>query len=141
VQIDGAVTTPLTLTVADLRALPQHKARVHYLSGTGSESHVFKGPLLADVLAKASPTFDPAVKNAGLRHVVSATGSDGYAAVVAWGEVDPAFAKRPVILATEQDGLGLDADGPRLVVPGDVRGGRYVGGVVHIELVDATAGG
>jgi hypothetical protein len=55
--------------------------------------------------------------------------------------VDPAFAKRPVLLATEQDGQPLDAEGPRLVVPGDIKGGRYVSGVVHVKLVDATAGG
>jgi hypothetical protein len=46
-----------------------------------------------------------------------------------------------VILATEQDGEPLDAEGPRLVVPGDIKGGRYVSGVVGVRLVDATAAG
>lgn len=33
---------------------------------------------------------------------------------------------KEVLLATLEDGRSLATDGPRLVVPGDISGGRYV---------------
>ena len=47
--------------------------------------------MLSDVLALAKPRIDPDVNNAQLRLFVTATGSDGYRAVVAWAEIDVAF--------------------------------------------------
>ena len=38
------------------------------------------------------------------------------------------------MLAVSQDGQPLDNDGPRLVVPGDIHGGRYVSNVVAVRL-------
>ncbi|MGH8929436.1 MAG: hypothetical protein ACRDZO_02055 [Egibacteraceae bacterium] len=38
------------------------------------------------------------------------------------------------MLAVSEDGRGLDAEGPRLVVPGDVKGGRYVTNVIRITV-------
>ena len=140
-QVDGTVAKPLTLTVDDLRALPKQRVKVSFESAAGTQHHVYKGPLLYDVLAQAGPTFDPAVKNDALRHVVAVTGSDGYTAVVSWGEIDPGFAGRPILLATSEDGRPLDTDGPRLVVPGDVKGGRYVTNVVDVKLVNAAPSG
>lgn len=137
--VRGAVATPLTLTTKDLKALPEHRLRVTFQSGTTTETHVFKGPLLRDVLALAGPTFDPAVKNAKLRHAIAVTGSDGYRAVVAWGEIDPDFENKDVLLAFKEDGESLRQSGPRLVVPGDIRGGRYVSLVVDVQLVNVDA--
>jgi hypothetical protein len=39
-----------------------------------------------------------------------------------------------VLLATSEDGRSLATDGPRLVVPGDIAGGRYVTNVVRVFL-------
>jgi hypothetical protein len=44
-----------------------------------------------------------------------------------------------VLLSDSEDGRILD--GPRLVVPGDVTGGRDVTRVVHIKTGSADAGG
>src|SRR5262249_14363734 len=52
----------------------------------------------------------------------------------AWGELDPDFGNKQIVLALTQDGQSLATQGPRLVVPGDVRGGRYVSGVETIRL-------
>jgi hypothetical protein len=38
------------------------------------------------------------------------------------------------LLATTQDGVSLADQGPRLVVPGDIAGGRYVTGVVRVRI-------
>ncbi|MFI7135481.1 hypothetical protein ACIBQ1_58205 [Nonomuraea sp. NPDC050153] len=71
--------------------------------------------------------------------MVTATGSDGYHATVAWAELDPSFSGKKVLLAVAQDGAKLDKQGPRLVVPGDVKGGRYVSGVVRLYVGDTDA--
>ncbi|MET9245453.1 hypothetical protein [Nonomuraea sp. NPDC003709] len=42
-------------------------------------------------------------------------------------------------LAVAQDGAKLDEEGLRLVVPGDVKGGRYVSGVVRLHVGDTDA--
>jgi len=55
------------------------------------ETRTFTGYLLYDVLTFLGPKFDPAVRNDKLRFYASATGSDGYQAIVAWGEFDPTF--------------------------------------------------
>ena len=64
------------------------------------------------------------------------TANDGYQVVISGGEIDPNFGNAPMLLAWEQDGTALSAEnGPlRLVVPGDLRGGRYVYGIVSIDV-------
>jgi hypothetical protein len=53
---------------------------------------------------------------------------------VAWGEFDPGFGNKAILLAMTQDGETLAAEGLRLVVPGDIRGGRYVSLVETVRL-------
>jgi hypothetical protein len=86
-----------------------------------------------------SPTSDPDIKNDELRFYAAATGADGYAAIVSWGEIDPDFAGRKVMLAVGEDGRSLTADGPRLGVPRDRRDGRYVSNVITIRVGDSDA--
>ena len=112
-----------------------------YRAGSGSEHHVFTGPLLLDVLARAVPRFDPAIKNDKLRDYIPVTASDGYQALVAYGELDPSFENKRILLAVTQDGAPLADQGPRLVVPGDRAGGRYVTGVVRVTIDTPRRGG
>jgi len=137
--IRGDVDHPLVLTTSGLAALPSHTIDVTFQAGTGVQHHTETGPLLADVLALAKPVFDPAIKNDQLRHYVAATGSDGYQAIVAWGEFDPGFERKQILLSIEEDGQSLATAGPRLVVPGDARGGRYVSNVVELRLASAKS--
>jgi DMSO/TMAO reductase YedYZ molybdopterin-dependent catalytic subunit len=133
--VTGNVQHKLRLSVADLAAMDnQQSVDVAYHAAGGAEHHVFTGPLLLDVLARAVPLFDPAVKNDKLRHYVSVTATDAYQALVAYGELDPSFENKKILLAVTQDGASLADQGPRLVVPGDVAGGRYVTGVVKVRL-------
>ncbi|MFT3956383.1 MAG: hypothetical protein QM722_18975 [Piscinibacter sp.] len=140
VLIDGDVARRLVVDAADLAKLPQQALTLSFLSGSGYQTHTYTGPLLIDVLALAKPDFDAAVKGDKLRHYVVVTGSDGYRAVVAWGEFDPEFAAKQVVLAITEDGASLADVGPRLLVPGDLRGGRYVSEVVSIRLGPADRG-
>lgn len=137
VAVTGQVEHRRSYTVAELRSFPQHTVTVRFTSEGGVENHTFTGPLLTDVAASAGPRFDPAVKNDSLRFFVAVTGSDKYRAIVSWGEIDPGFGARQVLLATAQDGTPLDTEGPRLVVPGDVKGGRYVSTVEQLYIGDA----
>jgi DMSO/TMAO reductase YedYZ molybdopterin-dependent catalytic subunit len=134
VVVDGTVTHRLQLTTADLGRLPQRTITVTFESGTGTQTHTYTGPLLLDVLGQAQPRFDPQVKNDKLRHVVTATGSDRYQAAVAWGEFDPDFENKTVLVAVTEDGKPAADGRPRLVVPGDVHGGRYVSSLVRLRL-------
>jgi DMSO/TMAO reductase YedYZ molybdopterin-dependent catalytic subunit len=135
-QITGLVETPLTLTAADLHEFPTQTVEVTFQSGSGEQSHSYTGVLLSDVIAKATLTLDSDRKNDALRSYLVVTANDGYEVVISWGEIDPNFGNNPYLLAWEEDGVALTGDaGPvRLVTPGDVKGGRYVTGVVTIEV-------
>ena len=76
-----------------------------FLSGTTPQTHTYTGPLLLTVINKAVPDFDPVMKNDKLAHVVTATGSDGYRATVAWGEFDPDFEAKQIVVAITEDGV------------------------------------
>jgi hypothetical protein len=132
--VKGDVEHHLKLHVADLAMLPQQTMTVTFLAGSAPQTHTYTGVLLLDLLNMAGPKFDPAIKNDSLRHSVSVAGSDGYRMVVAWGEFDPNFEAKHILVAETEDGVSLQDAGPRLVVPGDSRGGRYVTNVVTIRL-------
>src|SRR5262245_21075082 len=124
----------LTFEQFEALALQLHTLTVTFQAGQAVEQHTFTGFLLIDVLNLLKPQFDPDVKNDRLRFYVSATGTDDYQAIVAWGEFDPGFKNKEIMLAVTQDGNTLAAEGMRLVVPNDIRGGRYVSLVDTVRL-------
>jgi ABC-type molybdate transport system substrate-binding protein len=95
----------------------------------GGEQH-YRGPLLMRVLEQAGAAGGDFHAHVGQSLLV--TGTDGYGAVIALGEIDPAFEGKAAILATSRDGKPLAH--PRLIVPGDKRLGRSVRDVATIEL-------
>lgn len=133
--VRGAVARPRFFDLRQLeRHFTQHEVTATFESGSGSQSHEFSGPLLYDVALSVRPRFDPAVKNDALAFAVVVTATDRYRALVSWGEFDPAFGARQILLATQEDGERLDR--PRLVVPGDVKGGRYVSDIRTVVIRD-----
>lgn len=129
--VSGAVQHPLTLTIADLKALPATDATVSQQTDRGPEQGKFRGVLLWLVIDRAG-LLNGAQKNAYLRHTVLVSGSDGYAAALSEGELDPKLEGKQVVLAYEKDGAALAA--PRLVVPGDAHAARGVHDVVGVEV-------
>jgi len=119
--------TPATL--AAIKPITQHLALA---TEHGSEASDWTGPLLWDVIA-ATGLVDPAKPAAQVRLAVRITGSDGYTAVLALGEISPEFGARPVQLADHLNGAALPG-GLRLVVPGEKRGGRSVRDVIRIDI-------
>jgi len=141
VHINGQLLNPFTLTVEDLRAnyAPQ-TLDVTYMSGEDTVSTTFTGVLLWDIISAAQPNLNADVRNDKLSTFIVATGSDGYQAVIAWGEIDPEFGNQPILVAFEEAGspIAEESGGAiQLVIPGDARGGRYVSGLVDLSLRDA----
>ncbi|MCA9905363.1 MAG: molybdate ABC transporter substrate-binding protein [Anaerolineae bacterium] len=140
--VDGQVLNPLSLTVERLRAdYAAQTVAVSYLSDEETVTASFTGALLWDVISAAQPNMNVDLHNDWLSLFVVVTGADGYQAVIAWGEIDPAYSNQPILIAYAQDGSPIadELGALRLVVPGDGHGGRYVRGVVNLSLRDAPA--
>ena len=128
VKLGGKVKAPLSLSLAELKALPAVAAETHY---EGQAKEQWKGASLRALLEKAG-IVDEEGAGANLRHMILARGSDGYAAGVAIGEIDPRFEGKAVIIAYELDGKPLDS--LRLVIPGDAHPGRAVHDLVEVTV-------
>ncbi|MBL8119851.1 MAG: molybdopterin-dependent oxidoreductase, partial [Anaerolineae bacterium] len=137
--VDGQVLNPLTLSREILqRDFTSQIIDVTYRSGEDTVSATFTGVPLWSIISAAQPNLNADRSNDKLSMFIVVTGSDGYQAVIAWGEIDPEFGAQPILLAYQQDGEPIGETGTlRLVVPGDGRGGRYVSDVVNISLRDA----
>lgn len=97
---------------------------------------VYTGVSLWNLLTSAVgiPTT-PAVKNDLLGKYVIATGSAGYSVVFSMGELDPSFGNQPDFIAYLADGAPLTTSGfARIVVPNDIRQGRWVSNLVSLEV-------
>lgn len=144
VTVDGQVLNPISLTVDDLSSrFSSRSLEVSYRSGSETVSTSFTGVPLWQILSVAQPNLNADVRNDRVSTFIVVTASDGYQAVIAWGEIDPEFGDQPVLLAYQENGAPIDdPQGPfRLVVPGDARDGRNVSGVVNISLRDAPVVG
>lgn len=134
VALSGEVKTPETVATADLKALPASVVAINFETDHGAEKASYRGALLWTVLSNAE-IVDQGGKSAHLHHTIIVTGRDGYAIALALGEIDPKFENKSVILAYAKDSQPLDPSmGIRLIVPGDLHGGRSVRDVVKIEL-------
>lgn len=130
VLIDGKVKHALQLSAADLRVLPQTKRDVTFETDHGERKASFTGVLLWTLIDRAK--IDDPAKFGELRHVVAATGADGYFVMFSAGEIDPNFGNAPIMVAYQQDGKPLA--GLRIVAPGDRHGARDVRDLVHLEI-------
>src|SRR5262249_22056758 len=126
------------MALTDLQTLPAATITAETRTRQGSQgAHMYKGPLLKDVLGKAQLRTDPNRKNDLENRVITATGSDGYRVTLAYGEIDPDFGPQQIIVAYEMDGKPLAADGfAALVVPGDQLAGRWVKNLVGLTVAD-----
>ena len=123
VKVSGEVTTPLTLTAADLTAMPRTNATAKDKQGV---AHTFTGVAIADILNKAGVTTGRQLKGENLAKYLLVTCADNYQVVFSLAELDSSFTDRVVILADQVDGKPLPAGtGPfRMVVPGEKKPAR-----------------
>jgi hypothetical protein len=121
-------TAAITVTPAQIATLPAVKQHVSFGTDHGPMSADFAGPLLWSVLNQAHPI---PLKSA-VRGAVIITGADGYTALIALGELAPAFENKQIILATSMNAKPLPPGHFRIVVPHDAKGGRSVYDVVNL---------
>jgi hypothetical protein len=133
-QLWAGSSQPITLTAADLKALPRILVTIHNSHTNADET--YSGVRLSDLLAKVGAPLGNELRGKALADYVVAMGSDGYKAVLALGEVDSSFHPGEVLVADTMDGKPLDAhSGPfKLVVTEDKRPARSVRNLISIEL-------
>jgi DMSO/TMAO reductase YedYZ molybdopterin-dependent catalytic subunit len=132
--VSGDVRNPLTVTMTALQAFPSRSQAVASETSARTEHHTYTGAVLDDVVSAADPVVDAAAKHPSLSIVVLATGADGYRAALAWAEGSPDLSATPILVAYTEDGLPLGQ--PRLVVPGDLEGARYVRDLVDLRVAN-----
>jgi hypothetical protein len=133
ISVTGSVKQPLTLTAADLGAMPRAKAT---MDNNGIQT-VYEGVLLSDILKKAGVPLGPGLRGAALAGYVLATASDGYQVVFSIGELDPDMTTAQYLLADTANEKPLFGENGsfRLVIPTDKRGARSVRLLTRIEVV------
>jgi len=85
----------------------------------------------------AKPKFNSKCPTDKMQFYIEATGSDGYTSLLSWGDIDSSAGNRVPVFSLAENGASLATAGPRVLAPGDVRGGRYVSGTVALTLVRA----
>lgn len=135
-QIIGKVGRPLTLSDADLAALPQRSLTVTDEHGTRV---TYEGVPVAELLHRAGARLGKQLRGPQLALYVLVSAVDGYRAVFALPEFDPAFTDRVIVLADRRGGHKMiSPEGPfRVVVPDEKRHARWVREVTSIEVKQA----
>ncbi|MGH9769409.1 MAG: molybdopterin-dependent oxidoreductase [Blastocatellia bacterium] len=132
-SISGEVERPLKLNAADLVRLPHRGVRAKDHGGNEAE---FEGAPLGEVLRLAGVKFGEGLRGKNLELYLVIEASDGYRAVFALPELDPAYTDKVVLLADKRDGKPMDAkEGPlRIVVPDEKRHARWVRQVINLVI-------
>jgi DMSO/TMAO reductase YedYZ molybdopterin-dependent catalytic subunit len=132
-RVGGEVPRELRLTGSDFAGLPRQTVRAKDHQGRDAE---FTGVPLVEVLKAAGVKFGQDLRGPALAMYLVVEAADGYSAVFALPEMDPAFTDRIPLLADERDGRPLDEkEGPlRVIVPGEKRHARWVRQVIALRV-------
>ncbi len=125
----------VVLNRSDLETLPPIKVTAaEHSSGPVN----FEGVTLKSVLEKAGVAFGESMKGKRLTNCLLVEAADGYRAVIALPELDPAFTDKQALLAFLRDGKPLgEKEGPyRIVIPDEKRMARWVRQVTTLKIVD-----
>lgn len=133
--VAGVGERPVTLAIADLRALP----RTTVTTEDRGKTLTHEGVLIADVLKRAGASGGHGHGSTLTTYVV-ATARDGYQVVFSMGELDPAISPSLIVVADTLNGKPLPDDvGPfRIVAPKDLHGSRGVRSLERLEVMSAT---
>jgi Oxidoreductase molybdopterin binding domain len=126
-NVGGDVPTPSQLKLSDLSRMPRADVRVKDRDGNDV---TYSGVSLTEVLRAAGLKLDPSSmpnREIVARYIL-VQAADGYRAVFALAEVDPAETDRVILLADHKNGQFLAAnEAPfRVVCPGEKRPARWV---------------
>jgi hypothetical protein len=120
------------LTATQIAALPRTTVTI---SDHGTNA-TFEGTELANLLTMVGVPAGEKLRGKELTGYVMIEAADGYHALFALPEADPAFAERKIILADKRDGKPLsEKEGPfRIVVEREKRQARCVRQVTRIVV-------
>jgi DMSO/TMAO reductase YedYZ molybdopterin-dependent catalytic subunit len=132
-SVGGDVPRPLELTAPDFGRLPRQTVRAKDHDGKEAE---FEGVPLVEMLKASGVKFGQDLRGPALASYLVVEAADGYRAVFALPELDPAFTDRVILLADRRDGkpLGGNAGPLRVIVPGEKRHGRWVRQVTGLRV-------
>ena len=138
-HIDGAVATPLTLTVADLKKMPRKSLTVDNPHTGKKETYV--GVPVEELLRKAGVPQGENLRGKSLANYVVAEAEDGYRVVFSLAELDSGITDSDLIVADTMDGSPLgEKVGPlRIVAPHEKRPARWVRMLKSLTVVNAPA--
>jgi DMSO/TMAO reductase YedYZ molybdopterin-dependent catalytic subunit len=131
--VGGEVERPLKLSAAELSKLPQRSVRA---TGHDGKEATFEGVPLDEILKLAGVKFGEDLRGKQLALYLVAEAADGYRAVYALPELDPAFTDNVILLTSKRAGQPLDAqEGPlRIIVAGEKRQARWVRQVTGLSI-------
>jgi hypothetical protein len=132
--VTGDLPMPLTLTLANLAAMPRQTVKIPNPDGSMA---AYEGVSLFDVLKKAGVPFGGELRGKALASYVLAKASDGYQVAFTPGEIDPSFGNQTILIADHRDGVALSGNqgSLRLVAPNDKEGARSVRMLETLEFV------
>lgn len=132
VTVQGEGLRAGVLSAADLAGMP----RVSVVAEDHGKKARFEGVPLSAVLERFGAPMGEHLRGDKLTLVLVVAAADGYRAVFALPELDPAFTDKVVILADHRDGEALSAhEGPfRVIAAGEKRQARWVRQVISLDL-------
>ena len=138
-RISGAVSTPLVLTVVDLKKMSRKTLTV--VNPHDKKKETYKGVLLEELLHRAGVPQGEQLRGSSMANYVIAEAEDGYRVVFSLAELDSGILESEVIVADTIDGAPLSAQqGPfRLVAPHEKRPARWVRMLKSITVMRAPA--
>ena len=138
-HVGGAVPTPLTLTIADLKKLPRKTLTV--TNSHEKKTETYEGVLLEELLKRAGIPQGEQMRGQSLAAYVIAEADDGYRVVFSIAEFDSSITDSEIIVADTVDGGPIPGkQGPlRLVAPHEKRPARWVRMLKSITVVRVPA--
>ena len=132
-KVIGDVGTPLTLTPADVKALPRTTVTMQDEGRTVK----YEGVLVGEVLKRAGAPVGGDLRGNAVASYIVASASDGYQVLFSLAELDPEFTGSEIIVADTVDGKPLFAyqGAFRIVAPRDRRGARSIRMLETINVV------
>lgn len=139
-EIAGAVQTPLSLSAADLQALPRTMVRVGGQNGQATQ--VYEGVALAELLQRAGVPQGGDLGGPWMAAYALATAADGYRVAFSLAELNSGIGGTDALVADTLDGAPLgEGLGPfRLIVPNDKRAARWVRNLKSIAIAGCESG-
>lgn len=134
-KIGGAVQTPFTISLADLKQMPRKTVKVD--NPHDQKTETYEGVPLDALLQKAGLPHGEQLRGQWMTAYVLVEAADNYRVVFSLAELDSSFLDSEVLVADTMNGAPLTPDqGPlKLVAPHEKRPGRWVKMLKSITVV------